>query len=451
MCGIYGAYAFTEKGKVEIQKYKEKLIKTSKLRGGDGHGHFDFENGYLGVSRAQPLPEISNIPLPISNDRFVMSFNGTLSNDRELNEEYNFIPNRNFVDTEIALKLWNEKNWKACNEMVGGFAFIVYDKLKKTLTIAKNFKTLWYIKTTDFMIFASEKEFLFTKQNPFLLEYPNRFPQNSVLILDSKGISYETIKRLYWSHTPDLNNKAAVIVTSGGIDSITSAYIARRIHKKQITLIHFDYGQRASKKEWEAVKYVAGDLKCECFLVDLTLLGSWGKSPLTDRAIPLPLGMKSVESTLCWTPGRNMLMISYAAAYAESIGSKWLYYGNNLEEEATGYSDNDLEFIYIFNDLLDYGTLKGVKIKRALARLMKPEILVLGNYLKVPFEKTWSCDEGGKFPCGICGCCTTRRHAFLRAGLPDEQRYLEKLQDNYPWKKPIVYDLNKILNRIEKD
>ncbi|MFH1290086.1 MAG: 7-cyano-7-deazaguanine synthase, partial [Nanoarchaeota archaeon] len=121
-------------------------------------------------------------------------------------------------------------------------------------------------------------------------------------------------------------------MVSGGIDSVTSAYIAKKLHRKEVTLLNFDYGQRAAIKEREAVQKVGQHLGCSVVQFDLTILGSWGKSPLTDKTIELPLGMKSVESTLCWTPGRNMLMISFAAAYAESQGIKWLYYGNNMEE-----------------------------------------------------------------------------------------------------------------------
>lgn len=288
--------------------------------------------------------------------------------------------------------------------------------------------------------------------DPFDELYPRRFPENNVVVFSNKEkVETATINRQFWSSTPDLNDNKAVIVVSGGIDSVTAAHIAQKVHGKQIELVNFNYGQRSAEKEWGAVQLAASQLSCKSQCIDLTLLGKWGMSPLTDRSIELPLGKRSVESTLCWTPGRNMLMIAYSAAYAEAIGAKWLYYGNNMEEEATGYSDNDLEFIYLFNDLLKYGTLKGVQIKRALGRLMKKEILQVGDYLGVDYAKTWSCDEGFDLPCGVCGCCTTRQNAFRRAGLEDEQTYMEKLKDRYNWERSDPTEFDKLLNILNED
>jgi len=259
----------------------------------------------------------------------------------------------------------------------------------------------------------------------------------------------QPIRNAYWASTPPLNPDKAVVVTSGGIDSITSAYVAAKVHGKQVTLVHFNYGQRSEEREEAAVREIAmHHLGVPYRILDLRLLGDLGQSPLTDRSIELPLGMESVESTLCWVPARNMLMVSYAAAVAEAEGAAWIYYGNNMEEEATGYGDNDLDFISIFNDLLEYGTLRGVQIRQALCRLMKPELLHVGHHLGVPYHLTWSCDEGFDKPCGICGCCTTRRYAFKRAGLTDEQMYREPLRDVYPWEGAKKYDPKDLLSRV---
>jgi len=453
VCGIYGAIKFTEEGAQKIRGIKPLLEETSKLRGRDGHGSYEWEWGYLGVSRAQPLPEAETTLLPMKYDNLTMVFNGTLSNDGELIREWNLLDDK--VDTWTAIQMWGKFGWKCCEKFVGGFAFGVYDEFKDVFVVAKNFKTLWYINTKDYFVFASEKEFLLVDgsvRDEFEEAYPRRFPQNTVAGFNREGKLFsDRIKRKFWSHTPDLDLNKAVIVISGGIDSSTSAYIAKKLHSKEVFLLNFDYGQRSSEREWEAVQCIAESLESKYVQIDLRRLGEWGSSPLTDKSIELPLGMQSVESTWCWTPARNMLMIAYAAAYAEAKGIKWIYYGNNLEEEATGYSDNDLEFVYLYNQLLDYGTLKGVKIKRALGRVMKPEILHIGNYLGVPYRSTWSCDEGFEIPCGICGCCTTRRYAFLRAGFNDEQKYLHPLRDQYPWIGSKSYDVKKLLELVKEE
>lgn len=451
MCGIYGAMGFNLVGREYVSSRKSSLEESSTRRGRDGHGVYEFAGGYLGTSRAQPLPEGEDIQLPLQYGHTVMVFNGTLSNDDELADEMG-IPRRD-VDTEIAIRLWDEQGSSCCDKFIGGFAFGVFNQDTGTLAVSKNFKTLWYILTDDFFIFASERDFLIDGDiDIFDKAQPQVFPMNTTLQINKDGGREITkISRQFWSSTPDLDSSKALIVISGGIDSSTSAYIAKKIHKKDVVLINFDYGQRASVQEKEAVEYIAEDLGCDVEFVDLKALGRWGSSPLTDRNIELPLGRRSVESTLAWTPGRNMLMLAYAASYAEAKGIQWLYYGNNLEEEASGYSDNDLEFLHYYNILLRYGTLKGVQIKRSLARVMKAEILQIGTYLQVPFHRTYSCDEGFEKPCGICGCCTTRRYAFKRAGLRDGQEYLKDLVDVYPWQGSKEYNLDRLLTLVMED
>ena len=463
MCGIYGAVAFNYQGRFAIDTLLPRLQEGARLRGRDGDGLFDWAWGYLGVSRAQPLPEGEEIPIPLKHGNLVMAFNGTISNDQELCEQYG-LP-KDDVDTWTAIRLWEKLGWQACNEFVGGFVFVVFDKTTGDLTLAKNFKTSWYVSTNDYFAFSSEPEPLYQSNLPSVHPcQPHRLPINRAVIIKQSWTTHRSFKdlaisrenrieehdieRKVWGSTPELNPNKAVIVTSGGIDSITSAYVAARHHGKEVTLVNFDYGQRARHREWDAVKKAAVNLECKRIQIDLLQLGDWGSSPLTDTGIELPLGRRSVESTLCWTPGRNMLMVAYAAAYAESIGAKFLYYGNNMEEEATGYSDNDLEFIHVFNELLQYGTLRGVVIHRALGRLMKKEILQVGDYLGVDYYTTWSCDEGGELPCGICGCCTTRRYAFIRSGLTDTQEYEHGITDKYPWEGAVPSDMKKLLALI---
>jgi 7-cyano-7-deazaguanine synthase len=469
MCGISGGI-FIKGDKLLFNKNIEQLFKKNKLRGADGFGYSTLINNkiyevkndndltigsiFISVSRAQPLPEVDSSescpPFTLANLSIV--HNGTISNDKELNKEYNLNLKDNSIDTEIILHLINKIGYKkTCENLVGGFAIGMINSIKKELIIIRNFKTLYIAKSKEGIYFASEKEWLTN-----ILKYKllgdiiiEEVPFNSIIRINKKGkIIIEKFNKKIWSSLPQKDNNKAVIVTSGGIDSITSAYIAKYLHKKEIVLLNIDYGQRSSEKEKQAVEYFGDILKAKVFHYKLKDLGNLGASPLTDKAIELPLGMRSVESTLCWTPARNLLFIAYASSVAEATGCGYIYYGNNLEEEATGYSDNDLSFIDSYNHLLNLGTLQGVVIHRALARIMKPEILVLGKYLNVDYSKTWSCDEGFDLPCGICGCCTTRRYAFKRSGLIDEQKYLNELRDIYPWVNSKKYNLNNIIKRV---
>ncbi len=407
-------------------------------------------------SRAQPLPEadstIKNLQ-PYMGDRWSLVHNGTISNDRVLADDMGIA--HPGVDTMVVHELWERQDQLDTSRLVGGYAFLVIDKHTDELHFLKNFKTLWFTrgtyKGTSFACAGSEPDWLtMTFGAQSLGELPlERIPTYTRGFIHPKGTQLTKLHNDYWSSTPILQEDKAIVVVSGGIDSVTAAYIATKLHHRQVTLLHCDYGHRSREREKEAVIAIADDLKVPVIWADHQALGELGASPLTDRSIQLPLGMASVESTLCWTPARNLLFLAMAAAVAEAHGAKWIYYGNNMEEEATGYGDNDLEFVEMMNVVLQYATLRGVQIKRALARLMKPEILHIGTFLGVPFDKTWSCDEGFDLPCGECGCCTTRRYAFERAGLADEQQYLHSKKDSYPWTGSRTFNINNLLEVIK--
>ena len=428
MCGIFGAIALPgHYGAAD--KHLNHLLETSKLRGRDGTGYEMFEWGFIGASRARPLPEGTTFTYPHKFNDMSIVFNGTLSNADEIACEEEIAMT---VDTQvIGPMVMKYGSIGAAERFVGGFAIIIGEE-DKGLTIIRNFKTLYYVRLEDCILIASEKEFLEPLGGGLMSgQEPLSFPRNHVVKIGPDGnIRSRPFKPSIWGGC-ELDENKAIIVASGGIDSATAAAIAKNMHGKQVLMLNFDYGQRSAAREWQAVKDVAKalDVEAEHIKVDFTQV--YSGSPLTDRSMELPLGKKSVESTLCWVPARNFSMLSIAASMAEARGYKWLYFGNNMEEEATGYSDNDLEFVVRMNAVLEYGTLRSVKIKRALARLMKIEIIALGTMLGVPFDKTWSCDEGFEQPCGICGCCTTRRHAFVEAGIPDEQEYLHPLKDEY--------------------
>lgn len=391
----------------------------------------------IAATRAQPMSE----PLsseeklqPFEKDGFILAHNGLLSNDKELAEKYG-IDSKGKVDTEIVLELSTKIGFINClDEIIGGFSFIFYDKGRNKLFIAKNYKTLRYAVTEDFVAFASEDSIL-----QKLCEHVLHFPDDSCwsVDLDLKITSEKSIKRKTLSSLPPMDENRAIAVVSGGLDSSTAAFVAKKLHKKDVIILHFNYGQRAQRMELEATKKIAEALNAPLIVHDLTFLSELGKCPLTDKNIKLPLGTDSYETTKCWTPTRNLLMLSIAATYAEALGCGYIYYGNNMEEEGL-YPDNDLEFVYHLNQTLKHGTLNGVEVVRALGRLMKPEILLLADYLGVPVDYVWSCDEDSDDllkPCGVCGCCWGRRHYFLRAGLEDKKQYRNELESWADWTK----------------
>ena len=443
MCGIFALYRL--KGTAsDTNPILKSLIESSKLRGRDGTGYKTFPWGFIGASRARPLPEGRDFTYPHLDGKYSVVFNGTISNADELAQELKL---NITVDTEVIVPCIKKFGYVgAAEKLVGGFAILVAERT--SLHVIRNFKTLWYLYVGDVFLIASEREFLLPFSGGlFSRDEPRSFPSDKVLHLIGKEQLWSDFVPTIWGGR-ELDDNKAIIVASAGLDSATAAAIAKKIHHKEVLMLNFDYGQRARVREWQAVQDVAKALGCESEQIELPL--AFKSSPLTNVDSELPLGKISVESTLCWVPARNFMMLAVASAIAEERGIKWIYFGNNLEEEATGYKDNDLEFIVRMNAVLEYGTLRGVQVKRALARLMKTEIITLGTYLGVDYSKTWSCDEGFELPCGKCGCCTTRRHAFVEAGIEDKQKYMYPLVDSYFSGTVSKPDINQLLELVRK-
>jgi 7-cyano-7-deazaguanine synthase len=262
------------------------------------------------------------------------------------------------------------------------------------------------------------------------------------------------------------SRKRALVICSGGVDSSTSAAIARKLEGNEVTLLHMNYNQRAYEREKEAVQAVAKALDCDHLEVDVSSVGKWDtNSPLVEGGDPIPEGMRSQESTLCWTACRNMLFLTVAATYAESKGYSLIYSGFSLEE-AGSYPDNTKSCFDAFDKLCEYGTLTRVKCRLAIARLMKAQTYRLAYHLGVPMESTWSCDSGGVrnsdnplnevnqvfgnksdsrrfLPCGTCGCCWGRRVVHKKIGIEDMQGYAADLVGPVPeWYSSNVFRLD---------
>ena len=415
-------------------------------------------------NRAQPIPEGDannrHNRQPIHFEGWWGTHNGTISNDKILAQKFN-ISAQSDVDTEIALARFSQlyehykdkelvQNWSS--EMEGGMALaIVSQNDPSKIYIAKNFKPLYVYANVNLIVFASEKKNIVAGMGlESILDLDSKIdwiPPYTGLVIQSHSVDMFPIQTLHRTVLEPLDDKRAVVIASGGIDSSTAAAVASKIHScTEVTMLHFDYGQLASERELGAVKAVASSLPNVSYEnIDLKWMGKLVDTPLVSNDVYLPLGEESAETTQCWVPARNLVMLSVAAAICEARGFGRIYSGFNLEESGS-YPDNDIEFLRQFNVVLQYGTLYRPKLIIVLERLMKPEIIRLGTLLGVPFEHTWSCDRGFDKPCGECGCCWTRQFAFAKAGIHDTQIYLKK-----PENVPVWWGSNFTLNRVPMD
>lgn len=221
----------------------------------------------------------------------------------------------------------------------------------------------------------------------------------------------------------------AVILLSGGLDSSCVLYQAKALGFSCYA-ISFDYQQR-HRRELEAavaIAHSAGVVDHQLVKFDLR---QWGGSALTDDSIDLPSRRCATEMAqsipVTYVPARNTIFLSFALAYAETVGAQQVYIGVNALDYS-GYPDCRPDYIQAMQEVFRLGTKQGregqaITIVTPLINLRKTEIIHLGNQLGVPWEQTWSCYAGGDSACGVCDSCRLRLLAFAELGLQDPLPY----------------------------
>ena len=220
----------------------------------------------------------------------------------------------------------------------------------------------------------------------------------------------------------------AVVLLSGGLDSATTLYFAQSKGYQSHCLI-FDYNQRHHREIKSAIA-LAKKARCPYSLVKISL--PWKGSALLDNKISLPknksLTRLGIPAT--YVPARNIIFLSFAASYAETIGARDIFIGANAIDYS-GYPDCRPEFIRSYQAMLAWGLKTGVekqviRLQTPLIRKTKAQIVKLALSLKVPLELTWSCYKGGFKPCGVCDSCRFRMKGFEEAKIGDSALFYIK-------------------------
>jgi 7-cyano-7-deazaguanine synthase len=225
--------------------------------------------------------------------------------------------------------------------------------------------------------------------------------------------------------------EGAIVLFSGGIDSTTALYWARKRFAPLRALV-FDYGQR-HRVEVRMAKAIAAGLKVECVVVKLPLQGLLRSALLADgRPIAASLAESRREPgpPSTYVPFRNGIFLAVAAACAESFGCRRLVTGFN-SVDAPDYPDTTAAFASKMAAAINEGTSAGrggprFRIDAPLASLSKKEIIAMGIGLGADYSRSVSCYRGGEVPCGRCPSCDVRRRAF--AGLAMADPLLQRLR-----------------------
>lgn len=226
-------------------------------------------------------------------------------------------------------------------------------------------------------------------------------------------------------------HKSAIVLLSGGLDSTTVLAIAK---DQQFTpyALSFRYGQRHVSELAAAarVAQIAGVARHVIADIDLR---AFGGSALTAN-VEVPKHDTVADLTddgipITYVPARNTIFLSFALAYAETVGASDIFIGVNALDYS-GYPDCRPEYIAAYETMANLATRAGVEgarttIHTPLISMTKAEIILTGLGLGVDYGMTSSCydpDDQGR-PCGHCDSCLLRLKGFAEAGATDPLSY----------------------------
>jgi 7-cyano-7-deazaguanine synthase len=215
-----------------------------------------------------------------------------------------------------------------------------------------------------------------------------------------------------------------VVLCSGGMDSVTALYWARREHEV-LAAVSFDYGAKHHARELPLAAEHAARLGVRHEVIELPFVDRLFASDLLKSGGEIPEGHYEAENMKrTVVPFRNPIMLSIATGFAESVGAQGLVIAAHGGDHAI-YPDCRENFMQAMAEAMRLGTYAGIQLLRPFIALNKGQIAAEGARLGVDFARTWSCYKGHVLHCGKCGTCVERREAFLQAGLVDPTVYEE--------------------------
>ncbi len=219
--------------------------------------------------------------------------------------------------------------------------------------------------------------------------------------------------------------KSAVVLLSGGLDSMVCAALARE-RGFAVVALTVDYNQR-HRVELDAARRIAAELAERHIVLPLDLRAFGGSALTADIDVPKDGAGSGIPVT--YVPARNVIFLSLALGLAEAGGARDIFIGVNALDYS-GYPDCRPEFIAEFEKLANLATKAGVehdpfKIHAPLQHLTKADIAREAQRLGLDAALSHSCYDplpDGRH-CGRCDACRLRAKGFTESGIADPTAY----------------------------
>ena len=210
-----------------------------------------------------------------------------------------------------------------------------------------------------------------------------------------------------------MNHDAALVVFSGGQDSTTCLFWAKKRFRK-VYALSFLYGQK-HEKEVELARAIAEKAEVDFHVMDVSFVGRLGKNSLTDLSVKMDEEKPADSCPNTFVPGRNLFFLSIAAVYARELGVSHLVTGVS-QTDFSGYPDCRDSFIKSLNVTLNLAMDEQFVIHTPLMWIDKAQTWALADELGVldlVRNETLACYNG--IPgdgCGHCPACKLRREGL---------------------------------------